>query len=292
MPAILRRTKFICWTHGEELLYASSSRELRWMCRQVYRRAAVVLVNSRNTARMATGFGVDPTQLSVIHPGVDTEKFRSHDGAAALHDRYAPSGDLLLLSVGRLQRRKGHDAVLKAMSLLRHLRPRLRYLIVGSGEEEGRLRSLVAQLALDESVFFERTVQTDVLPIYYAACDVFILPNRDEPNDVEGFGIVFLEAAASAKPTIGGRSGGVPEAVAEGETGLLVNGSEPSDVAAAIRRLAESPELRRRFGEAGRWRVIREFSWERAARLLTECHMRVATGSHPAVPATQIGGTT
>jgi phosphatidylinositol alpha-1,6-mannosyltransferase len=276
LPAILHGRPFICWTHGEELLYISSSRELRWMTREVYRRAAAVLVNSRNSERLVAGFGVDARRVWVVHPGVDTETFRERDDAAVLRDRYAPSGDLLLLSVGRLQRRKGHETVLRAMSLLQHFRPRLRYLIVGSGEEEERLRSLVSELALNESVFFETDVPPHTLPLFYAACDVFILPTREEPHDVEGFGIVFLEAAASAKPAIGGRSGGVPEAVADGETGLLVNGSDPLDVATAIRTLAESPDMRRRLGEAARCRVVRDFSWERAARLVTECHLSVA----------------
>jgi phosphatidyl-myo-inositol dimannoside synthase len=103
-----------------------------------------------------------------------------------------------------------------------------------------------------------------------------VLPTRVEAYDFEGFGLVFLEAAAAGKPSIGGRNGGVPEAVLEGETGLLVSGHDVEELAAAIGRLISSPELRQQMGQAGRARAVRDFTWERAAAQVSSIHQEVA----------------
>ena len=108
------------------------------------------------------------------------------------------------------------------------------------------------------------------LPALYNLSDVFVMPNRtpEETRDVEGFGIVFLEANACEVPVVGGRSGGTSDAVADGETGLLVDGSSPAEIARAVTRLLQNPTLARRMGAAGRARVVREFTWDRAASQL------------------------
>src|SRR5258708_8089338 len=108
------------------------------------------------------------------------------------------------------------------------------------------------------------------MPQLYAAWDIFLLPNREDDRDIEGFGIVFLEAAAAAKPAIGGSSGGVPEVIVDGVTGLLVDGANVDSVADAIRFLATSPDVRARMGEAGRRHVRAEFTWERAVAKVAE----------------------
>ena len=125
---------------------------------------------------------------------------------------------------------------------------------------------------LESAVTFAGKVDDDLLPQLYAACDIFALPNRNDHGDIEGFGIVFMEAAASCRPTIGGNTGGVPEAVKEGETGLLVSGTDSAELVEVVRRLAGSPELRARLGAAGRKRVLREFTWDHAAARLAELH--------------------
>jgi phosphatidyl-myo-inositol dimannoside synthase len=115
-------------------------------------------------------------------------------------------------------------------------------------------------------VDFVGVVPSDALPAYYAAADIFVHPNRVEGEDFEGFGMVFLEAAASGTPVIGGRSGGVPEAIDEGKTGLLVDGIDAHELAAAIRQLAASATLRASFGTAARQRVLTHFTWPRAVK--------------------------
>ena len=276
------RRQYVCWTHGEELAYARTSRELTFLLRHVHRQAAAILANSHHTASMLTAGGVHAPKIHIVHPGVDAARFAPSVDGSSLRERLTKPGEVLLLSIGRLQRRKGHDTVIQALSACRDFSPRLVYVVVGDGEERPHLQRLAGRLGVGERVRFEGEVPAATLPAYYAACDVFVMPNRVDGVDIEGFGIVFLEAAAVGRPTIGGRSGGVPEAIEEGRTGLLVSGTDVEELAAAIRRLASSKELRQRMGEAGRARVVGQFNWERAANDVMRLHQALlerATGT-------------
>ncbi|HEX6209274.1 MAG TPA: glycosyltransferase family 4 protein, partial [Methylomirabilota bacterium] len=260
-----RRLPYVCWTHGEELGFASTSRELTRLMRYVYRHAAAVVANSRNTARLLENWGVTPERITVVYPGVDSSRFHPGVEASALRQSLARPGEVVFLSVGRLQRRKGHDLVLAALARLAGGDQPIRYVIAGDGPERERLEAQAASLGVSDRVCFQGAVDTRDLPAYYAASDVFVMPNRAEGVDFEGFGIVFLEAAASGRPAIGGRTGGVPEAIEENVTGLLVSGTDAGELADAMQRLARSPELRRQYGAAGRTRACEQFSWERSA---------------------------
>jgi phosphatidylinositol alpha-1,6-mannosyltransferase len=269
---------FVFWAHGEDVACALTSRDFAMTMRQVHRRAAAILANSHHTARVLASAGVPAEKVCVIHPGVDPVRFNPDIDTSALRRKLAPNGELLLLSVGRMQRRKGHDLMLEAIARLPQTLPRCRYVIVGDGEERQRLETLAAALGVVDRVLFEGEVSWDVLPEYFAACDLFVLPNRVDAHDFEGFGIVFLEAAAAGKAVIGGRSGGVPEAVSEGETGLLVAGTDAGELAAAVQRLLSSDGLRRDMGAAGRARVLRSFTWECAALRLADFQARLTSG--------------
>lgn len=257
--------KYVCWAHGEDVATARTSRELTFVTSRVFSAASGVLANSRNTARELESLGVDGARIRVAYPGVDSARFRPEVDGSAVRARHAKDGELMLLTVGRLQRRKGHDLVIRAMAELA-ARPELRYVIVGGGEEEETLRTLARACGVADRVDFAGKIPDEELPAYYAACDVFLMPNRADGADIEGFGIVFLEAQATERPVIAGRTGGAPEAVAEGETALLVGGDDPSELARALDELAGSPELRARFGRAGRERAAGLFTWNDTAR--------------------------
>jgi phosphatidyl-myo-inositol dimannoside synthase len=268
---------YVCWSHGEDLAAARQSREFTHLTRRVCEGAAMNIANSRNTAAMLEAFGIQPRLIRVVHPGVDADRFRPDVDGASLRVAAGVSGDgPLLLSVGRLQRRKGHDLAIAAVaSLVREL-PGLRYVIVGEGEERARLEAQAAALDLAGRVTFAGSVDEAVLPQWYAACDMFLLPNRIDDADVEGFGIVFLEAAASGRPAIGGNTGGVSEALDAPAAGYLVSGTDVDELAAAIRRLAGSPSLRLEMGRAARARVCRDFTWTRAAAQVADIHAEIA----------------
>lgn len=268
---------YVCWTHGEDLAGALTSRELTWLAKCVYRGASAALANSRNTATMLAALGVPETKIQIVHPAVDADRFHPRVDGRDVRRRYAGDADILLLSVGRLQRRKGHDVAIQAVAALHASLPGLRYVIAGDGEERPRLERLAAEHRVADRVFFAGAIPDADLPAFYAACDIFVLPNRVDAGDIEGFGIVFLEAAASGKPVIGGDSGGVPDAIERDVTGLLVDGADVSAVASAIRDLATSEERRGRMGLAGRVRAHRCFSWQRAATAVSKLQRRVAS---------------
>jgi phosphatidyl-myo-inositol dimannoside synthase len=258
---------FGCWAHGEDLATAQQSRELAFLTRQTLRRSAFLFANSHHTASMLAAIVPERRQdVTVVHPGVDVERFRPDvPGRTPLKQRLLGDADVLALTVGRLQRRKGHDIVLQALAEWPAGAPRVRYVVVGEGDQGDRLRAMARDLRLEAVVQFAGAVPASELPAYYAAADVFVHPNRVDGVDLEGFGMVFLEAASAGVPTIGGDSGGVPEAIANGETGLLVSGTDVVELREAMLRLVSSPDERTQFGRAGRLRAEREFSWSRAA---------------------------
>jgi phosphatidylinositol alpha-1,6-mannosyltransferase len=245
--------------------------------RRVFHSAGALLANSRNTASMMAAMGAPESRIRVVHPGVDPERYHpGAAGAAALRARLAPSDEVLLLTVGRFQRRKGHDTALRALARIDRGAVPVRYAIVGDGDERGSLQRLAHDLGITGRVTFEGVVPAAALPSYYAAADIFIHPNRVENGDLEGFGIVFLEAAAAGLAVIAGRSGGVPEAVVDGVTGVLISGTDVDELVTAIVALGREPDQRRTMGAAGRERVMREFTWDRAAEKVRAVHEQVA----------------
>ncbi len=268
---------YACWTHGEDLASASSSRELSLLIRRVYAAAAIAFANSRNTAAMLKSMGLSDDRIVTVYPGVDATRFSPDTpGHLEIRRRFISQSGTLLLSVGRLQRRKGHDFAIQAMARLARKYDDLHYVIVGDGEERLRLEQLAQTCGVAGRVHFVGEVSATELPNYFSASDIFLLPNRIDNGDIEGFGIVFLEAASSGKPTVGGNSGGVPEAVTDGTTGLLVSGTDVDELVAVIGRLIDDTVLRVRLGRAGRQRVIQDFTWQRAAEIVWAAHENVA----------------
>lgn len=274
--ALLSGRRFVCWTHGEELQVIRRSRELSWLARRVHRAAGALIANSRNSASMLVAWGNPAGKVHVVHPGVEAGRFRPDaPGAATIRRSYVGEDTLFVLSVGRLQARKGHDLALKALARISDRR--FRYVIVGDGQELPRLQALTVDLGLSDRVVFAGAVDRDSLPGFYAASDIFLHPNRLEGADFEGFGLVFLEAAASGLPAVGGRSGGVPEAVEDGKTGFLVGGADVEELERALRRLMGSAALRTEMGRAGRARAEKDFTWEAAAQRVREIDGLVRT---------------
>jgi phosphatidylinositol alpha-1,6-mannosyltransferase len=140
---------------------------------------------------------------------------------------------------------------------------------VGSGPTEGYLKNLTSDLGLEGSVIFTGALSREDVLTFMAACDVFAMVSRQVGTNVEGFGIVFLEAGALGRPVVGGRSGGIPDAVEDGVSGLLVDPSSPDDTENALKRVLLDPDLAAQLGKAGYRRVKEQFTWDRiAARVL------------------------
>ncbi len=209
-----------------------------------------------------------------IYPGVDTQRFTPKDNLLAKqHISNLLKTDLtdynIILSLGRLVKRKGQDMVIKSLSNILIKFPKTKYLIVGDGPDREYLRNLVKINNLSNYVIFAGAPDNNNILDYYQACDIFSMPSRtlEKSQDVEGFGIVYLEAAACEKPVIAGKGGGVAEAVSE-QTGIIVDSTNPDEIAKAIILLLENPHIAKKLGENGRQRAIKEFNWDKLAELL------------------------
>jgi phosphatidyl-myo-inositol dimannoside synthase len=277
-PSLARNgVPYVVLTHGVEL----------WMARAPV--ASAVLRRALGEARHVTAISeyteaairraMPPwVPLSVVKPGVDEQRFSPSVDGASLRERFGLSRRPVVLCVSRLVPRKGQDVLIEGLSLVRRSVPEAVLLLVGGGPYRGRLEEL-ARSSPDGSVVFGGEVSDDELPDFYAACDVFAMPCRSRWGglEVEGFGIVFLEAAAAGRAVVAGRSGGAAEAVADVETGLLVEGAEPKAVALAVTKLLANPELAGTMGAAGRARVEAAFTWRGQAERMAEI-LRQAVG--------------
>jgi phosphatidylinositol alpha-1,6-mannosyltransferase len=256
--------------HGRELLlkpWASvgiAQAGYDFVRRRTLARADRLVSNSEFTAGLARTLGGRAERIRITHCGTDPARFAPRD-VRALRERLGLGERPLLVSVTRLVRRKGLDTVLKALGRVREAIPEVGYVVVGDGPDRGRLEALARELGLGALVHFAGDVPNEELPLWYSLGDVFVMPSRSEPPDVEGFGIVFLEAAAAERPVVAARSGGVPDAVVDGETGLLVEPDDPAGLARGLVALLSDPVRRAELGRRGRERVLLAFTWEQVA---------------------------
>jgi phosphatidylinositol alpha-1,6-mannosyltransferase len=277
---LIKRVPYLLYAHGEEIQMGLTSRKFRWLIPKIYNAASAIIANSQNTQALLQNIGVHPAKIHVIHPGVNLQLFRNgKQSGQMIREQYHVGDAPVLLTVGRLQRRKGHDMVIRALPLIKAKFPRAMYLIVGAGEEFAYLQALVDEMGVADSVIFTGCVADEELLGYYVACDVFIMPNREIDGDIEGFGMVYLEASAAGKPVIGGRSGGTSDAILDGITGLRVDGTSVAQIADAVISLLNESETSRIMGERGRLWVEREFTWE---SIVNKTHLLASTVHHTA----------
>lgn len=251
--------RYAVYLHGGEVPGLLRWGLLRRLFARWLRGAAAVAVNSDYTRRYFQALGFELPTTVLLPPTVDPERFRPAEGVRErLRSELGLHGRFVALSVGRLVSRKAHDLLLRAVAELRRQGEAVAAVIVGDGPERPRLQALAHELGAEDAVRFAGFVPEEALPRYYAAADAFVLPSRQLPrrDGVEGFGIVFLEAGAAGLPVVGAATGGIPEAVEHGRTGLVVPADDVRSLADALRFLARSPEEARRFGAEG-WRRAR-----------------------------------
>lgn len=259
---------FVLLGYGGEFL-TSAGQFLKWLVqRSVLKRAALCLAISNYTADRFARARVPRERIEVIYGGVRPERFeQAPPETEQLREDLDLAGKQVILTVARLIRRKGHDCVLRAMPTVLEAAPEAAYLIVGDGPTRDELNALVDELGLTDHVRFAGSVAAELLPAYYHLCDVFVMPGRPVRGELaEGLGLAYLEASAAGKPVIGTRFGGTEDAVAEGESGLLVEPSNIDGLAEALMSILTDHDLATRLGEAGRARVLRDFTWARVAK--------------------------
>jgi phosphatidylinositol alpha-1,6-mannosyltransferase len=266
----LRLERAVASTHGHEAAWAALPG-----ARQVLRRIAggvdaLTVLGDYTRTRIAAAVGPARNRLVELPPGVDTSVFSPGADGAAVRRRHGLGNRPVVVCVSRLVPRKGQDVLVRALPAVRRVVPDAALLLVGDGPYRDRLVRIAGEHGVERDVVLAGSVPWPELPAYYAAGDVFAMPCRTRRRglDVEGLGIVYLEASATALPVVAGRSGGAPDAVLDGETGTVVDGRAVADVAAAVSSLLADPARAAAMGRAGRAWVDREWRWDvLAARL-------------------------
>ena len=261
----------VALTHGHEAGWAALP-GARSVLRRIARSVDVITyLGPYFHTRLNRAIG-DLTTLERLAPGVDTEAFSPSVSGEKVRAAYGLTDRPVVVCVSRLVPRKGQDTLIRALPAVRRQVPDAALLLVGGGPYRSRLRRLAEELGVAHAVVFTGTVPWEELPAHYAAGDVFAMPCRTRLGglDVEGLGIVYLEAQATGRPVVVGDSGGAPDAVIEGETGFVVSGHDVDALADRLVSLLEDRALAQRLGEAGRAWVEKEWRWDVQAERLRD----------------------
>ncbi len=263
--------RLVATTHGHEAGWAMLPG-----ARQALRRIAdgvdvITYLGDYFRHRLAAVIG-DRAELVQLTPGVDIDAFGPQVCGSAVRQRHGLTGCPVVVCVSRLVPRKGQDSLIRALPVIRERVPEARLLIVGGGRYQRDLRKLAANRGVLDQVVFTGSVPLEQLPEHFAAGDVFAMPCRTRRfgMDVEGLGMVFLEASATGLPVIAGDSGGAPDAVRRGITGEVVDGTDIAALADQLVRLLSDPGKAAAMGSAGRQWVTENWQWDTIAGRLAE----------------------
>ncbi len=263
---------YIVYVYSADILEFSKHTVTRWILEKVLKEAEGII----SCSQFAKDILVEKQlalqdKITVVSPGVNIDAFDKGNGTINIKEKYnIPTDCKMLLTVSRLADRKGHENVINTLPQVIDKYPEFVYVIAGSGYKMEFLKELVKNKKLGDKVIFTGAVSSEDLVAFYNACDIFIMTPNYLPvsGDVEGFGIVFLEANACCKPVIAGDTGGVKEAVVGGETGILVDPASLHQIEQAILKLLKDDEYANKLGHQGFVRVKNEFNWEdRALKL-------------------------
>ncbi len=262
--------------HGTDLLLlqhqAHQSALKRKVARTLIQPASVIVANSRYTRDLCLtvcqeiGVPLAPDLVKVVPLGTDPQHFRSGVDTRAARTRYGLTSGRWMLTVARLTTHKGIDTGLRVLAELAGKHKDLNYAVVGAGKIQNQLVELAEQLKLTDRVRFLTNVPDDDLPALYNLADVYLGVSRQAESNVEGFGISLVEASACGLPVVAGKSGGIPDAVRDGETGLLVDPTDVKAIAGTVERVLNDSALARKLGAGGRKAVETYFNWDRVTR--------------------------
>ena len=262
--ALLLKLPYIVSLHGYDVLNAQKTAWKKYWLLKILDKAKAIIVNSSFTRNEVLKLGIGDNKITIVYPcpNINPQNLIPAE-RQALQSELELHGKKVLLSVGRLVPRKGFDKVIEALPEVIKQVPNLVYLIVGNGKDKDRLQELALQLKVLDHVTMCRDIPDTNLPSYYDIADVLIMPARQIGSDIEGFGIVYLEANAFSKPVIAGKSGRVGDAVLDGQTGILVDPENVNQIAQAITKLLTDSDYALKLGQQGKVRVENDFQWQR-----------------------------
>jgi phosphatidylinositol alpha-1,6-mannosyltransferase len=265
--------RLVATTHGHEAGWAQLPASRQLLRRIGDSTDTVTYLGEYTRSRIATALSpAAARRMAQLPPGVDEKTFHPGSGGPEVRARLGLTDRPVIVCVSRLVPRKGQDTLILAMPRILAKEQDAVLLIVGGGPYERDLRKLAHETRVADSVHFTGAVPWSELPAHYGAGDVFAMPCRTRRRglDVEGLGIVYLEASATGLPVVAGDSGGAPDAVLDGETGWVVRGGSPEQAADRIVTLLGDAELRRRMGERGREWVEEKWRWDLLAERLKD----------------------
>ena len=256
--------KVVALTHGHEVWWAKVppfSFAIRYMSKNI---DAITYLGDYTRGEISKALSeADASKLVQIAPGIDVDHFIPTD-SSNLRAELGLTDKSVIISVGRLVHRKGQDKLISALPEIKTSVPNVHLVLVGVGPHQDYLEKLALKLNVSDCVTFIGRINYAELPKYICLGDIFAMPSRSRffGLEVEGLGIVYLEASACGLPVVGGKSGGAPDAVLVGETGVVVDGTNPSEIAEACIELLNNPELCALMGANGRAWIIENWRWE------------------------------
>jgi glycosyltransferase involved in cell wall biosynthesis len=283
---VLLRVPVIVTVHGLDVTY--SNRLYQWLIPKCLSRMDKIICVSSYTRRQCIRRGVPASLCEVIPNGVNMVEFADQYTAQGMRNLQSAAGHVIrgrkvLLTVGRLIERKGVVHFLtEIMPRLLAQRDDICYLIVGEGSQRDLIETRIASLHLGEHVALLGRVDDDTLRAAYSVADLFVMPNIPVQNDIEGFGLVALEAAAAGRYVVASRLDGIPEAIVPGENGTLLDPLDSDAFVTTILDLLEDDERREELGRKAREFVRNRYSWDIIARRYLQVFMKVAQARYPA----------
>jgi phosphatidylinositol alpha-1,6-mannosyltransferase len=261
--SLITGIKYITYVHGEDVETAAMSGEHNLMVKQVCKRAQKIICNSENSANIVVRLGYKSRdKIVVLNPGVDAKLFVPAETDTAFQKQMGWDQKKVIITVGRLQQRKGQDKMIEAMPGVLKKHPDALYAVIGRGECKPLLEALILENKLQEHVQLLDEIADDKMIKCYQQADLFILPNRTIDNDIEGFGMVLVEAQACAKPVVAGDSGGTKETMLVGESGFIIDCTEPQIIAKKMVDILSDKAQMRTMGISGRRHVEQSLDWK------------------------------
>ncbi len=268
------KIKYTVILHGLDFSYATKVWRKKIISRIILKGAQTIICANSYTANLVKKFlpATDENKIITVNPGIEAEPPAALENTRLIK-KYHLENKIILLSVGRLVKRKGFDKVIEALPEILKRAPNLIYVILGAGDELNNYQLRITRLAkakprrpnyeLNNNVIIINNATDEERNGWYNACDIFIMPARNINGDYEGFGIVYLEANLAGKPVIASKSGGVGDAVVDGLNGIMVDPENINDICQAVIKLAQNAGLRYKLGEQGKKRAIDEFNWKK-----------------------------
>jgi phosphatidylinositol alpha-1,6-mannosyltransferase len=256
----LKKTRSFCLLHSKEINHEIGSSLNKRLIKST-NKADFIIANSNFTKKLAIKVGINPSKIHVIFPGIQKPKIVENISKIKAEKIFGSSFPKII-TVARLDKRKGHDKILMLIKNLKPKFPKIKYVSVGTGEEESSLVKLSKELSLEKEVIFLKNIDSDLKIALIAEANLFLMPSRIEKRSVEGFGISFVEAASYGVASIGGKDGGASDAITHNKTGLICDGKDLSSIYDSVIDFFQNEKFikygrdAKKFSENFHWNIV------------------------------------